>query len=38
MLPYVFTIVVLVLSTVRTRHLRIGQPAALGEAYIREER
>jgi len=38
MLPYVFTIVVLVVSTVRTRRLRIGQPAALGRAYIREER
>ena len=38
MLPYIFTIVVLVLSTLRTRRLRIGQPAALGKAYIREER
>jgi ABC-type uncharacterized transport system permease subunit len=38
MLPYVFTILVLILSTGRTRRLRIGQPAALGKAYIREER
>lgn len=38
MLPYVFTVAVLVFSTVQTRHLRIGQPAALGRAYIREER
>jgi simple sugar transport system permease protein len=38
MLPYVFTILVLVATTVRSRRLRIGQPAALGQAYIREER
>ncbi len=38
MLPYLFTIVVLVVATQRTRRLRIGQPAALGEPYIREER
>ncbi len=38
MLPYLFTVAVLVLSTVRTRRLRIGQPAALGRAYTREER
>ncbi len=38
MLPYLFTIAVLVFSTLRTRRLRIGQPAALGKAYIREER
>jgi len=38
MLPYLFTVLVLVLTTVRTRRLRIGQPAALGKAYIREER
>ena len=38
MLPYLFTIVVLVVATQRTRRLRIGQPAALGEAYVREER
>ena len=38
MLPYLFTIVVLVLATQRTRRLRIGSPAALGQAYIREER
>lgn len=38
MLPYLFTILVLVLATQRTRRLRIGQPAALGRAYVREER
>lgn len=38
MLPYLFTIAVLILSTLQTRRLRIGQPAALGKAYIREER
>ncbi len=38
MLPYLFTVAVLVFSTVRTRHQRIGQPAALGRAYVREER
>jgi simple sugar transport system permease protein len=38
MLPYIFTILVLILSTVQTRRLRIGQPAALGRAYVREER
>ena len=38
MLPYLFTVVVLVLSTARTRKHRIGQPTALGKAYIREER
>jgi len=38
MLPYVFTVAVLVFSTVRTRNRRVGQPAALGKAYIREER
>ncbi|MBA2775530.1 MAG: ABC transporter permease [Chloroflexia bacterium] len=38
MLPYAFTVLVLVFSTMRTRRLRIGQPAALGRAYIREER
>ncbi|MBA3274790.1 MAG: ABC transporter permease, partial [Chloroflexia bacterium] len=38
MLPYLFTIVVLVFSTLSTRRLRIGQPAALGQPYVREER
>jgi len=38
MLPYLFTILVLVIATQRTRRMRIGQPAALGQAYIREER
>lgn len=38
MLPYLFTILVLVIATQRTQRMRIGQPAALGEAYVREER
>ena len=38
MLPYLFTILVLIVATQRTRRMRIGQPAALGQAYIREER
>ncbi|MBA3379127.1 MAG: ABC transporter permease [Chloroflexia bacterium] len=38
MLPYIFTIIVLVFSTLSTRRLRIGQPAALGTTYVREER
>lgn len=38
MLPYVFTLVVLVLTTAQTRHRRAGTPAALGTPYIREER
>lgn len=38
MLPYAFTVLVLVFSTMRTRRPRIGQPAALGRAYNREER
>lgn len=38
MLPYLFTILVLVVATQRTRRMRIGQPAALGQAYVREER
>ena len=38
MLPYVFTIVVLVFATQQSRAKRIGAPAALGQAYVREER
>lgn len=38
MLPYIFTIAVLVFSTVRSRNKRIGQPASLGKPYVREER
>ncbi|MGI8485073.1 MAG: ABC transporter permease [Thermomicrobiales bacterium] len=38
MLPYIFTIVVLVLATQQSRSKRIGSPAALGKAYIREDR
>ncbi|HEU0164629.1 MAG TPA: ABC transporter permease [Thermomicrobiales bacterium] len=38
MLPYIFTIVVLVLATRQSRARRIGAPAALGQAYAREER
>ncbi len=38
MLPYLFTIVVLVLATRETVRRRAGAPAALGIAYVREER
>jgi simple sugar transport system permease protein len=38
MLPYLFTILVLVLATQQTRRLRLGAPAALGRTYVREER
>ncbi|MBA2277400.1 MAG: ABC transporter permease [Chloroflexia bacterium] len=38
MLPYLFTILVLVIATRQTRRLRIGAPAALGRTYVREER
>lgn len=38
MLPYLFTIVVLVLATQETVRRRIGAPAALGLPYFREER
>jgi simple sugar transport system permease protein len=38
MLPYVFTILVLVLATQETVRKRIGAPAALGLPYYREER
>ena len=38
MLPYIFTIAVLVLATQETVRRRVGAPAALGLPYVREER
>jgi ABC-type uncharacterized transport system permease subunit len=38
MLPYLFTILVLVLATGESARRRIGAPAALGRSYLREER
>ena len=38
MLPYLFTILVLVIATRETARRRIGAPAALGRPYLREER
>ena len=38
MLPYLFTIVVLVIASGDLARKRIGAPAALGRAFIREER
>jgi len=38
MLPYLFTILVLVLATRENAHRRIGAPAALGRPYVRGER
>jgi simple sugar transport system permease protein len=38
MLPYLFTIVVLVISSRESARRRIGAPAALGHPFIREER
>jgi ABC-type uncharacterized transport system permease subunit len=38
MLPYLFTIAVLVLATQETVRRRVGAPAALGMPYLREER
>jgi ABC-type uncharacterized transport system permease subunit len=38
MLPYLFTIAVLVLATRETTRRRMGAPAALGRPYVREER
>ena len=37
-LPYVMTVVVLVLVSTGLARRRIGAPAALGIAYVREER
>jgi len=38
MLPYLFTIAVLILATRQSARMRIGAPAALGRAFVREER
>jgi simple sugar transport system permease protein len=38
MLPYLFTILVLVLATTERARRRLGAPAALGVPYLREER
>ena len=38
MLPYLFTIAVLVISARETARRRLGAPAALGVPYVREER
>ncbi|MEA2595743.1 MAG: ral nucleoside transport system permease protein, partial [Thermomicrobiales bacterium] len=38
MLPYLFTIAVLVLATGEAGRRRLGAPAALGRPYVREER
>lgn len=38
MLPYLFTIIVLVLATRESVRRRVGAPAALGNPYFREER
>ncbi|MDR3601021.1 MAG: ABC transporter permease [Desulfosporosinus sp.] len=38
MLPYIFTFVILVITTRETKHRRSGTPAALGIPYSREER
>lgn len=38
MLPYLFTIAVLILATQQSRAQRVGSPASLGKPYVREER
>jgi len=38
MLPYIFTILVLLIATKGAARKRIGSPAALGIPYVREER
>jgi general nucleoside transport system permease protein len=38
MLPYLFTILVLVVSARQAMRQRLGAPAALGQPYVREER
>jgi len=38
MLPYIFTFIILVITTRETKHRRSGTPAALGIPYSREER
>ena len=36
MIPYIFTIIVLILATLRLEQRKIGIPAALGKTYIPE--
>jgi general nucleoside transport system permease protein len=38
MLPYLFTIVVLIIGSREAMRRRVGAPAALGQPYVREER
>jgi len=38
MLPYLFTVVVLVIGSREAMRKRIGAPAALGNPYVRGER
>jgi simple sugar transport system permease protein len=38
MVPYAFTIIVLILGSREATRRRIGAPAALGLPYVREER
>ena len=38
MMPYLFTIIVLVIGSREALRRRVGAPAALGVPYIREER
>ncbi len=38
MMPYLLTILVLILVTISSAHKHIGEPEALGKAYDREER
>ena len=38
MLPYIFTVVVLILATRESVRQRLGSPAALGQSYFREDR
>jgi ABC-type uncharacterized transport system permease subunit len=38
MLPYLFTILVLVLISRESTRRRLAAPASLGNAYVREER
>jgi ABC-type uncharacterized transport system permease subunit len=38
MLPYLFTIFVLIIGSRAAMRRRIGAPAALGQPYVREER
>ncbi|MBN2260589.1 MAG: ABC transporter permease [Clostridiales bacterium] len=38
MMPYLLTIIVLIIVTINTQHKHIGEPEALGKSYDREER